>query len=164
MYANLSFNSHASNLLFFVVPVNSENSKHQTVINRIKRSGCESNLSVLKENGQGKHVVNILLAYQYFYAQIKKQDFLKCLIHSVHTMLCCVLQPCNKKHPHFQANKRQCRKDNIDDSLTKFRWLVAAPRDGDSFNLGLVEMNGKTVYTDTRQITLDSIYFTAGKS
>ena len=53
-----------------------------------------------------------------------------------------------------------CESEGIDDSLTKFRWRVAAP---DGVIAGLKDLETNTFFTTTRGVTLDSIYFEGGE-
>lgn len=72
--------------------------------------------------------------------------------------LVCV-SPCNPKHPQFPVVGQFCVSDGIDDSLTKFRWRVAAPN---GITADLKDLETNTFFTNTRSISLDSIYFEGG--
>lgn len=52
--------------------------------------------------------------------------------------------------------------ENINDTLTQYRWLVSAPTGSDGVTSPLREMDTNTFFTNTKSITLDSIYFQAG--
>ena len=71
-----------------------------------------------------------------------------------------IFQPCNPKHPQFAVVSQFCESEEIDDTLTKYRWRVAAP---DGVTAGLRDLETNTFFTSTRGITLDSIYFEGGK-
>ena len=69
-------------------------------------------------------------------------------------------QPCSPKHPQFAVVSQLCVSEGINDTLTKYRWRVAAPN-GVSSELKDLETN--TFFTKTRVITLDAIYFEGGR-
>lgn len=69
---------------------------------------------------------------------------------------------CNSKHPDFSKTGILCKKEGINDSLTEFRWRVAAPSGRDGVTSELKDVESTTFFTSTHYITLDSIYFSAG--
>ncbi|XP_052795215.1 extracellular matrix protein 3-like isoform X1 [Mya arenaria] len=69
--------------------------------------------------------------------------------------LVCV-SSCSPYHPQYLSVQDVCREAGIDDVQTKFRWRVGLAG-GELFDL-----DSDTIFTTTRQITLDSIYFKAG--
>ncbi|GAB1604772.1 hypothetical protein Ahia01_000758700 [Argonauta hians] len=75
---------------------------------------------------------------------------------------CICITPCNPRHPDFPTNKELCEKEGINDTLTRFRWRVSAPRDHDNSPSGLSNVEANTFFTSTKGITLDSIYFGPG--
>nr|CAB3247089.1 FRAS1-related extracellular matrix protein 2 [Phallusia mammillata] len=72
------------------------------------------------------------------------------------------VSPCNSKHSEFEEVSSLCESEGLDDSATRFRWLIAAPSGADGVTNPLREVAQNTFFTDTNQITLDSIYFQAG--
>jgi len=60
-------------------------------------------------------------------------------------------------HPKFQDVQQKCQAAKIDDQQTKFRWLVGESG-GQLYDLDLA-----TRFTRVRNVTLDSVFFTAGK-
>lgn len=52
--------------------------------------------------------------------------------------------------------------ENINDTLTQYRWLVSAPTGPDGVTSPMREVDTNTFFTNTKSITLDSIYFQAG--
>ncbi|XP_014777556.1 extracellular matrix protein 3 [Octopus bimaculoides] len=75
---------------------------------------------------------------------------------------CICITPCNPRHPDFSTSKELCEKEGINDTLTRFRWRVSAPRHPDDAPSGLSNVEANTFFTSTKGITLDSIYFGPG--
>nr|XP_002119185.2 FRAS1-related extracellular matrix protein 2 [Ciona intestinalis] len=72
------------------------------------------------------------------------------------------VSPCNPKHSNYREVSSICDSEGLDDSATKFRWLVAAPSGDDGVTQPLREVAQRTFFTDVNRITLDSIYFKPG--
>ncbi|XP_030632074.1 FRAS1-related extracellular matrix protein 2b isoform X2 [Chanos chanos] len=69
---------------------------------------------------------------------------------------------CNPKHPDFDKTGSICVSENINDTLTRYRWLVSAPTGTDGVTSPMREVDFNTFFTSSKFITLDSIYFQAG--
>uniref|UniRef100_H3DK22 Fras1 related extracellular matrix 3 n=1 Tax=Tetraodon nigroviridis TaxID=99883 RepID=H3DK22_TETNG len=69
---------------------------------------------------------------------------------------------CNPKHLDFDKTASICSAENINDSLTQYRWLVSAPTGPDGVTSPMREVDTNTFFTSTKSITLDSVYFQAG--
>uniref|UniRef100_A0A8C5DN43 Calx-beta domain-containing protein n=1 Tax=Gouania willdenowi TaxID=441366 RepID=A0A8C5DN43_GOUWI len=69
---------------------------------------------------------------------------------------------CNPKYYDFDKTGSICSAENINDTLTQYRWLVSAPTGSDGVTSPLREVDTNTFFTNTKSITLDSIYFQAG--
>ncbi|XP_040187457.1 FRAS1-related extracellular matrix protein 3 [Rana temporaria] len=69
---------------------------------------------------------------------------------------------CNPKYSEFDKTGSICAAENINDTLTQYRWLVSAPSGSDGVTSPMREVDSNTFFTDTKSITLDSIYFHAG--
>lgn len=74
----------------------------------------------------------------------------------------CVSQACNPKYSDFDKTGSICTLENINDTLTQYRWLVSAPTGHDGVTSPMREVDTNTFFTNTKSITLDSIYFQAG--
>lgn len=77
-------------------------------------------------------------------------------------LLCFLLQACNKKYPDFDKTGSICMSEHINDTLTRYRWLISAPAGPDSVTAPMREVDFDTFFTSSKIITLDSIYFQAG--
>ncbi|XP_076467569.1 extracellular matrix protein 3-like [Babylonia areolata] len=75
--------------------------------------------------------------------------------------LVCVT-PCNPKHPQFKDTDPLCQSQGINDTLTLFRWRVAAPTGQDGVTSDMRDVESATFFASTKGITLDSIYFSGG--
>lgn len=71
-------------------------------------------------------------------------------------------QACNPKHLDFEKTSSICSAENINDTLTQYRWLVSAPAGPDGVTSPMREVDTNTFFANTKSITLDSIYFQAG--
>lgn len=71
-------------------------------------------------------------------------------------------QACNPKYQDFDKTGSICSLENINDTLTQYRWLVSAPTGSDGVTSPMNEVDTNTFFTNTKSITLDSIYFQAG--
>ncbi|MFT7807597.1 FRAS1-related extracellular matrix protein 3 isoform X1 [Arapaima gigas] len=69
---------------------------------------------------------------------------------------------CNPKYFDFDKTGSICSAENINDTLTQYRWLVSAPSGPDGVTSPMQEVDTNTFFTNTKSITLDSIYFQAG--
>uniref|UniRef100_A0A8C9V689 Fras1 related extracellular matrix 3 n=1 Tax=Scleropages formosus TaxID=113540 RepID=A0A8C9V689_SCLFO len=69
---------------------------------------------------------------------------------------------CNPKYFDFDKTGSICSAENINDTLTQYRWLVSAPSGPDGVTSPMREVDTNTFFTNTKSITLDSIYFQAG--
>ncbi|XP_055493466.1 FRAS1-related extracellular matrix protein 2-like [Leucoraja erinacea] len=69
---------------------------------------------------------------------------------------------CNPKYADYDKTGSICGSENINDTLTRYRWLVSAPTGPDGVTSPLREVDSNTFFTSSKMITLDSIYFQAG--
>uniref|UniRef100_A0A8D0L5A9 FRAS1 related extracellular matrix 3 n=1 Tax=Sphenodon punctatus TaxID=8508 RepID=A0A8D0L5A9_SPHPU len=69
---------------------------------------------------------------------------------------------CNPKSSDYDKTGSICAAENINDTLTLYRWLVSAPSGSDGVTSPMREVDSNTFFTNTKAITLDSIYFQAG--
>ncbi|KAK7166140.1 hypothetical protein R3I93_006042 [Phoxinus phoxinus] len=69
---------------------------------------------------------------------------------------------CNPKYFDFDKTGSICSVENINDTLTQYRWMVSAPSGPDGVTSPMREVDTNTFFTNTKSITLDSIYFQAG--
>ncbi|KAM8843174.1 FRAS1-related extracellular matrix protein 3 [Synchiropus picturatus] len=69
---------------------------------------------------------------------------------------------CNPKYHDFDKTGSICTAENINDTLTQYRWSVSAPTGSDGVTSPMREVDTNTFFTNTKSITLDSIYFQAG--
>ncbi|XP_039606137.1 FRAS1-related extracellular matrix protein 3 [Polypterus senegalus] len=69
---------------------------------------------------------------------------------------------CNPKYSEFDKTGSICSAENINDTLTQYRWLVSAPSGSDGVTSPMREVDTNTFFTNTKSITLDAIYFQAG--
>lgn len=72
------------------------------------------------------------------------------------------MQACNPKYHDFDKTGSICSLEKINDTLTQYRWLVSAPTGPDGVTSPMREVDTNTFFTNTKSITLDSIYFQAG--
>ncbi|KAL3878630.1 hypothetical protein ACJMK2_030964 [Sinanodonta woodiana] len=72
------------------------------------------------------------------------------------------ITPCSQKHPNYSVTNQLCEAQEINDTLTKFRWRVSAPSSYDGITSDLRDVESNTFFATTRGITLDSIYFGGG--
>lgn len=79
-----------------------------------------------------------------------------------HHVSCPLLQACNPKYHDFDKTGSICSAENINDTLTQYRWLVSAPTGSDGVTSPMREVDTNTFFTNTKSISLDSIYFQAG--
>ncbi|XP_053556187.1 FRAS1-related extracellular matrix protein 3 [Bombina bombina] len=69
---------------------------------------------------------------------------------------------CNPKYYDFDKTGSICDSESINDTLTQYRWLVSAPSGRDGVTSPMREIDSNTFFTNTKSITLDSIYFNSG--
>ncbi|XP_048388259.1 FRAS1-related extracellular matrix protein 2-like isoform X1 [Stegostoma tigrinum] len=69
---------------------------------------------------------------------------------------------CNPKYSDYDKTGSICTSENINDTLTHYRWLVSAPTGPDGVTSPMREVDSNTFFTSSKMITLDSIYFQAG--
>ncbi|XP_037533536.1 FRAS1-related extracellular matrix protein 2b isoform X2 [Nematolebias whitei] len=69
---------------------------------------------------------------------------------------------CNPKYPDFYKTGSICLSENINNTLTRYRWLVSAPTGPDGVTSLMREVDFDTFFTSSKLITLDSVYFQAG--
>ncbi|XP_049431948.1 FRAS1-related extracellular matrix protein 2b [Epinephelus fuscoguttatus] len=69
---------------------------------------------------------------------------------------------CNPKYPDYDRTGSICVSENINNTLTRYRWLVSAPTGPDGVTSPMREVDFDTFFTSSKLITLDSVYFQAG--
>uniref|UniRef100_A0A672LVH6 FRAS1-related extracellular matrix protein 2-like n=1 Tax=Sinocyclocheilus grahami TaxID=75366 RepID=A0A672LVH6_SINGR len=69
---------------------------------------------------------------------------------------------CNPKYPDFDRTGSICVAEHINNTLTRYRWLVSAPTGPDGVTSPMKEADFDTFFTSSKTITLDSVYFQAG--
>nr|XP_006628286.1 PREDICTED: FRAS1-related extracellular matrix protein 2 [Lepisosteus oculatus] len=69
---------------------------------------------------------------------------------------------CNPKYSDYDKTGSICSSEHINDTLTRYRWLVSAPTGPDGVTSPMREVDFDTFFTSSKLITLDSIYFQAG--
>ncbi|KAM4566397.1 FRAS1-related extracellular matrix protein 2b [Odontesthes bonariensis] len=69
---------------------------------------------------------------------------------------------CNPKYPDYDKTGSICVSENINNTLTRYRWLVSAPTGRDGVTSPMREADFNTFFTSSKLITLDSVYFQAG--
>ncbi|XP_012790681.2 FRAS1-related extracellular matrix protein 2 [Sorex araneus] len=69
---------------------------------------------------------------------------------------------CNPKYSDFDKTGSICASENINDTLTRYRWLISAPAGPDGVTSPMREVDFDTFFTSSKMITLDSIYFQPG--
>ncbi|TNN89506.1 FRAS1-related extracellular matrix protein 2 [Liparis tanakae] len=69
---------------------------------------------------------------------------------------------CNPKYHDFDKTGSICSAEKINDTLTQYRWLVSAPTGSDGVTSPMREVDTNTFFTNTKSVTLDSIYFQTG--
>lgn len=74
----------------------------------------------------------------------------------------CFPQACNPKYSDYDKTGSICASENINDTLTRYRWLVSAPAGPDGVTSPMREVDFDTFFTSSKMITLDSIYFQPG--
>ncbi|XP_077670579.1 LOW QUALITY PROTEIN: FRAS1-related extracellular matrix protein 3 [Eretmochelys imbricata] len=69
---------------------------------------------------------------------------------------------CNPKYSDYDKTGSLCAAENINDTLTLYRWLISAPSGSEGVTSPLRAVDSNTFFTNTKSISLDSIYFQAG--
>uniref|UniRef100_A0AAR2KAS0 Cadherin domain-containing protein n=1 Tax=Pygocentrus nattereri TaxID=42514 RepID=A0AAR2KAS0_PYGNA len=69
---------------------------------------------------------------------------------------------CNPKYPDFDRTGSICAGELINNTLTRYRWLVSAPTGLDGVTSPMREVDFDTFFTSSKTISLDSVYFQAG--
>ncbi|XP_030648642.1 FRAS1-related extracellular matrix protein 2a isoform X2 [Chanos chanos] len=69
---------------------------------------------------------------------------------------------CNPKYPDYDKTGSICVSEHINNTLTRYRWLISAPSGPDGVTSPMREVDFDTFFTSTKTITLDSVYFQAG--
>ncbi|XP_034024301.1 FRAS1-related extracellular matrix protein 2-like isoform X1 [Thalassophryne amazonica] len=69
---------------------------------------------------------------------------------------------CNPKYTEYDRTGSICVSENINNTLTRYRWLVSAPTGPDGVTSPMREVDFDTFFTSSKLITLDSVYFQAG--
>ncbi|XP_066093052.1 FRAS1-related extracellular matrix protein 2 [Saccopteryx bilineata] len=69
---------------------------------------------------------------------------------------------CNPKYSDYDKTGSLCVSENINDTLTLYRWLISAPTGTDGVASPMREVDVDTYFTSSRRITLDSVYFQPG--
>ncbi|KAM9333818.1 FRAS1-related extracellular matrix protein 2a [Pholidichthys leucotaenia] len=69
---------------------------------------------------------------------------------------------CNTRYPDYDKTGSICVNEHINDTLTRYRWLISAPASPDGVTSPVREVDFDTFFTSSKMITLDSVYFQAG--
>ncbi|XP_061575696.1 FRAS1-related extracellular matrix protein 2b [Cololabis saira] len=69
---------------------------------------------------------------------------------------------CNPKYPDYDKTGSICVSESINNTLTRYRWLVSAPTGPDGVTSPMREADFDTFFTSSKLISLDSVYFQAG--
>ncbi|XP_076002015.1 FRAS1-related extracellular matrix protein 2b [Genypterus blacodes] len=69
---------------------------------------------------------------------------------------------CNPKYPDYDKTGSICVSEHINNTLSRYRWLVSAPTGPDGVTSPMREVDFDTFFTSSKLITLDSVYFQAG--
>uniref|UniRef100_A0A3P8U1K2 FRAS1 related extracellular matrix 2a n=1 Tax=Amphiprion percula TaxID=161767 RepID=A0A3P8U1K2_AMPPE len=69
---------------------------------------------------------------------------------------------CNTKYPDYDKTGSICVSEHINNTLTRYRWLISAPAGPDGVTSPMREADFDTFFTSSKMITLDSVYFQAG--
>ncbi|XP_070839908.1 FRAS1-related extracellular matrix protein 2a [Chaetodon trifascialis] len=69
---------------------------------------------------------------------------------------------CNTKYPDYDKTGSICISEHINNTLTRYRWLISAPAGPDGVTSPMREVDFDTFFTSSKMITLDSVYFQAG--
>ncbi|XP_076023891.1 FRAS1-related extracellular matrix protein 2-like [Genypterus blacodes] len=69
---------------------------------------------------------------------------------------------CNPKYPDYDKTGSICVSEHINNTLTRYRWLISAPAGPDGVTSPMREADFDTFFTSSKMITLDSVFFQAG--
>ncbi|XP_014881770.1 FRAS1-related extracellular matrix protein 2-like [Poecilia latipinna] len=69
---------------------------------------------------------------------------------------------CDTKYPDYDKTGPICVSEHINNTLTRYRWLISAPAGPDGVTSPMREVDFDTFFTSSKMITLDSVYFQAG--
>ncbi|KAL2094306.1 hypothetical protein ACEWY4_009025 [Coilia grayii] len=69
---------------------------------------------------------------------------------------------CNPRYADYDKTGSICVSEHINDTLTRYRWLISAPAGPDGVTSPMREADFDTFFTSSKMITLDSVYFQAG--
>lgn len=72
------------------------------------------------------------------------------------------LQACDTKYADYDKTGSICVSEHINNTLSRYRWLVSAPAGPDGVTSPMREVDFDTFFTSSKMITLDSVYFQAG--
>ncbi|XP_035998935.1 FRAS1-related extracellular matrix protein 2a [Fundulus heteroclitus] len=68
---------------------------------------------------------------------------------------------CDTKYPDYDKTGSICVSERINNTLTRYRWLIGAPAGPDGVTSPMREVDFDTFFTSSKMITLDSVYFQA---
>ncbi|XP_058132901.1 LOW QUALITY PROTEIN: FRAS1-related extracellular matrix protein 2 [Dasypus novemcinctus] len=69
---------------------------------------------------------------------------------------------CNPRYSEYAKTGAICASEHIDDTLSRYRWLVSAPSGPDGVSSPMREVDFDTFFTSSKAMALDSIYFQPG--
>eukprot|EP00063_Salmo_salar_P010444 XP_013985279.1 PREDICTED: FRAS1-related extracellular matrix protein 2-like [Salmo salar] len=69
------------------------------------------------------------------------------------------MEACNPKYPDYDKTGSICVSEHINNTMTRYRWLVSAPAGPDGVTTPMREVDFDTFFTSSKIITLDSVYF-----
>ncbi|XP_053702923.1 FRAS1-related extracellular matrix protein 2-like isoform X1 [Synchiropus splendidus] len=69
---------------------------------------------------------------------------------------------CNTRYPDYDKTGSICVSEHINNTLTRYRWLISAPAGPDGVTSPMREVDFDTFFTSSKMVTLDSVYFQAG--
>ncbi|KAF0038653.1 hypothetical protein F2P81_009137 [Scophthalmus maximus] len=69
---------------------------------------------------------------------------------------------CDTKYADYDKTGSICVSEHINNTLSRYRWLVSAPAGPDGVTSPMREVDFDTFFTSSKMITLDSVYFQAG--
>lgn len=93
---------------------------------------------------------------------MKHLDFILSVVLFTHPLLCTIFQACDTKYPDYDKTGSICVSEHINNTLTRYRWLISAPAGPDGVTSPMREVDFDTFFTSSKMITLDSVYFQAG--
>ncbi|XP_015235836.1 PREDICTED: FRAS1-related extracellular matrix protein 2 [Cyprinodon variegatus] len=69
---------------------------------------------------------------------------------------------CDTKYPDYDKTGSICVSEHINNTLTRYRWLISSPAGPNGVTSPMREVDFDTFFTSSKMITLDSVYFQAG--